>query len=504
MQKLEILIEESAYGSVRPVEIVADAPVAALVPALVEELHLPQANTLGKKLVYLLRHTSNGRVLAEQSTLLASGVAQGERLILDSYVVNGPDDALINASLPLSTPDILFHSSTTAADETALPTIARTPGLLEPKRKKQAVTRRAFLALGGIALGAGTVGLGYAAFYSFNKKTVNMANMMGVQQPKAQKTSIPMIPTMLKQGIIFTGHQQTVRTVAWSPDGMTLASGADDAQLLLWGTDGTVRQRIAHPASIHALAWSPDSQKLVTGSNNQVLFLNAQTGTPLFRSTHRHRAALSSLAWTPNNQDLQVVSGGADNRAIVWNTTKYNSQTIFTRHTTPIESVSWALDGQTIASSSQGGVVRVWNALSGQEVHAFYQDAKVPMRVLMFSPVDATLVVGGDDGIVRFWNGQTCQQQALVNGVQQCVDMPQRIQVSRSAIRSLAWSPDGKFLAVGSGDGVLSIWQPTQHQKPLLTMTVQQNTPLHSITWAPRGNQLAVSAGNQITLWSLV
>lgn len=50
MQKLEIFIEENSRGSIRPVEIVADAPVAALVPALVEELHLPQAILLAKSL----------------------------------------------------------------------------------------------------------------------------------------------------------------------------------------------------------------------------------------------------------------------------------------------------------------------------------------------------------------------------------------------------------------------------------------------------------------------
>ena len=503
MQKLEILIEESIHGSVRPVEIVADAPVAALVPVLVEELHLPQADSFGKKLVYMLRHTSNGHVLAEQSTLLASGVIPGERLVLDFYTTNGSVTALMNTTPPASTSYILFHSAITADDETALPTLARTSSLLGHKQKKQRVTRRSFLVLGGVALGAGTMGLGYATFHSLNKSTSNMTNTIGVQQTNVQKTSVPMIPTMLKQGIIFTNHQQVVRTVSWSPDGMRLASGADDAQLLVWSTDGIVHQMVAHPASIHALAWSPDSQKLVTGSNNQILFLDAQTGTQLARSTHRHSATVTSLAWTGQNQQLQVVSGAMDMRAIAWNTTDYRAQTIFHRHDTPIESVSWASDGQTVASSSQGGAVRIWNAASGQEVHAFYLDAKVPMRVLAFSPVDATLAVGGDDGIVRLWNGQVCQQQTMVNGVQQCVDMPQRIQVSHTAIRSLAWSLNGKFLAVGSSDGVLTLWQPTQNQKPLLTKTIQQNTPLHSITWAPQSNQLAISAGNQVTIWNL-
>ncbi len=504
MRKLEILIEESTHGSVRPVEIVADAQVAALVPALVEELHLPQVDSFGKKLVYMLRHTSNGRVLAKQSTLLASGVIPGERLALDSYTMNGSVAALMDTTLPASTPDILFHSATTADDETALPAVARTSKLLESKRKKQSMTRRTFLVLSSVALGVGTAGLGYAAFRSLDKSTLNTTNTIGRQQTNVPKTSIPMISTTLKQDIVFTAHQQIVRAVSWSPDGMTLASGADDARLLLWDTGGNVQHTIVHPASIHALAWSPDSQKLVTGSNNQILFLDAQVGTQLARSTHRHTAAITSLAWTGQNQQPQVVSGAMDTHAIAWNTTTYRAQTVFQRHNTPIESVSWASDGQTVASSSQGGAIRVWNAASGQEVHAFYLDAKVPMRVLAFSPVETTLAVGGDDGIVRLWNGQVCQQQMVVNGVQQCVDTPQRIQVSHTAIRSLAWSPTGKFLAVGSSDGILSLWQPAQSQKPLLTMIIEQNMPVHSIAWAPKSNQLAVSAGNKITLWSLV
>lgn len=502
MQKLEIFIEESAHGSIRPVEIVADAPVSALVPALIEELSLPQADIFGKKLEYMLRHASDGRILPAQTTLVASGVKQGERLTLESYVY-GSVATTLEPMQSSFMPDILFHSSTTADDAAALPIVAQTSGLLEPKRKTHTVTRRTFLLLGGAALSVGTVGLGYAAFRSVNNSTLNMANMMGTQQ-KARNTAIPTIPTTLQQGIVFTAHQQTVRTVAWSPDGTALASGGDDAQLLIWGADGNVHQTIAHPASIRALAWSPDSQKLVTGANNQILFLNARTGAPLGRSTHRHSAAVTSLAWTGQNQQLQVVSGALDTRAIVWNTTTYRAQTQFQRHNTPVESVSWAVDGQTVASSSQGGAVRVWNAMSGQEVHPYYLDAKVPMRALAFSPVDTTLAVGGDDGIVRFWHGSTCQQQTLVNGVQQCTDVPQRISVSHTAIRSLAWSPNGKFLAIGSGDGVLSLWQPTQLQKPLLKMTIQPNTPVHSISWAPKSNQLAVSAGNKVTLWNFV
>ena len=507
MHKLEVYIEENVHGSVRPVEIVADAPVAVLVPALVEELQLPTADIFGKPLVYMLRYSLNGHILPEQKTLLASGVEQGTQLVLDSYIVEGSVATMMEKTGTQVAPDDFFHAADTASDNTGLPIVGTLPK--SSSRNSGRVTRRAFLAVGGVVLGASTIGVGYAALRTFNNGTLNMANMMGARMPRTPKASTtlttPMIPTMAKATLVFTGHQQLVRTVAWSPNGTMLASGADDAQLFVWGTDGTIHQTIAHPASIHAVAWSPDSQRLVTGSNNQVLFLNALNGMVLGRSTHRHTAAVTSLAWTGKQQRLQVVSGGADNRAIVWDTTNYSAQTIFMRHTTPIESVSWAPDGQTVASSSQGGAVRIWNAADAQEVHAYYLDAPVRMRVLEYAPVGATLVVGGEDGIARFWrNADTCQNQTIVNGLRECIDAPQRVQAFNTPVRALAWSPDGKFLALGSNDGKFSLWYPAQSQKPLLTMTIQQNMPVHSISWAPKGDQVAVASGNKVTLLTLL
>src|SRR5439155_2392258 len=83
------LIEENAFGSVRSVEVAATAPVAALVPALVSELKLPQTDLFGKQLVYVLCEAVEGRILPEQSTLLAAGIKPGTRLALDSYVIDG-------------------------------------------------------------------------------------------------------------------------------------------------------------------------------------------------------------------------------------------------------------------------------------------------------------------------------------------------------------------------------------------------------------------------------
>jgi WD40 repeat protein len=186
-------------------------------------------------------------------------------------------------------------------------------------------------------------------------------------------------------------------------------------------------------------------------------------------------------------------------RAIVWNPTNHQPQTNFMRHTAPIEAVTWAADGQTVASSSQGGFVRIWNAASAQELHAPYINAPVSLRAIAFAPTGAQLAVGGDDGVVRLWNGLTCQKQVM--GAR-CLDVPMRLQASKQAIRTVAWSPDARFLAIGGNDGMFSLWYPMQSQKPLLS--VKQTAAVHSIAWIPDGTQIAVAAGNTVTLWKLM
>ena len=82
MQTVQILIEENAYGAVRPMDVVATTPVATLVPAIVEELKLPLTDLFGNKLVYILRYHSGGPVLPENKSLEASDIDPGAKLIL--------------------------------------------------------------------------------------------------------------------------------------------------------------------------------------------------------------------------------------------------------------------------------------------------------------------------------------------------------------------------------------------------------------------------------------
>ena len=178
MQTVQILIEENAYGAVRPMEVVATAPVAALVPAIVEELKLPQTDLFGNKLVYVLRHHSGGPIIPEYKSLEASGVNPGTKLSLDSYVVDGSVATLFKSE-PVQAPHS-FYSSQTMTDVQSFPELGKDTSASFPvvghKKKSRRWTRRALLVAGGAALGAGGLGLGYAVYRSMIDKLYHITN----------------------------------------------------------------------------------------------------------------------------------------------------------------------------------------------------------------------------------------------------------------------------------------------------------------------------------------
>ncbi len=525
MRTLEILIEQTVPGDVRPMELAAHAPVSALVPAIVDELQLPRSDLLGNPLVYVLRYAPSGPVLPDDTSLLGAGIQSGTKLMLDSYALDGSVATLMrgrqiqtqrqsafytsargNQTQTQRQP--AFYASDTLADSGAFPALEmHTSGSLRamPRQSKKRHSRRAFLLLGTAVLGAGAAGAVYAAnhhLFSFlNASQASKATPATTATPRVSVTNqLFTPPTTASMALVFMQHQQTVRSVAWSPDGKTMASGANDMLLLTWNVNGMVQAQQHLAAAPHAIAWSPDGQWLAAGLANRVALFSSANGLVQQQMVDAHNKTVTTLAWSPQ-QPLRLLSASLDMQAIVWNIPGFTQQVDFMRHTAAILSGSWASDGQTVATSSEGGVIRVWNASSGQEVHGYYLDAQLPMRALAFASTGNTLAVGGDDGIVRLWSGLACQQQQQGGFGNQCMDTPQRLTAHHGIIHTLAWSLDGRLLATGGDDGTLAIWYPTQSQTPLLR--VHLNAPVLSLAWSPDGKQVATAAGNNVTLWNL-
>jgi WD40 repeat protein len=296
---------------------------------------------------------------------------------------------------------------------------------------------------------------------------------------------------------LFRQHRQTVRTVTWAPDESMVASGGNDGIALVWRLDGTVLHMLQFNAPVRALAWSPDGEQIVAGAANTVSFFDVHTGSLLAENAEQHTASVTSLGWTSAQGTVSfALSAGIDKKAIVWSEQLHQPQVVFRQHSSAIEAL--AALGNSVVTASEGGLVRVWSALSGQEIHGSYSDTQQPLRAVAISS-KGCLATAGNDGIVHLWrDGRTCMHQVPEVFGLHCVDWVIRLQGHTRPVRALAFSPDGMKLATGGDDKKLIIWS-LQTMTPLLVQP--QADVLLALSWSPSGQFMAGAVGSRVALW---
>jgi WD40 repeat protein len=116
------------------------------------------------------------------------------------------------------------------------------------------------------------------------------------------------------------GHSNPVRSVAFSPDGKTLASGSSDETVRLW--DLATRQLLGEPLvghsnSVLSVAFSPDGKTLASGSfDDTVRLWDLATRQPLGEPLVGHSLVVTSMAFSPDGKTL--ASGSYDFTVRLW------------------------------------------------------------------------------------------------------------------------------------------------------------------------------------------
>ena len=310
----------------------------------------------------------------------------------------------------------------------------------------------------------------------------------------------------------LTGPTNIVFSVAFSPDGRTLAAGSGDHKVWLWNLADPARptplgQPLTGPTEgVNAVAFSPDGKTLAAGSGDHKVWLwnlaDPARPTPLGQPLTGPTEAVGSVAFSPDGKTLAAGSG--DHKVWLWNLTDPARPTPLgqplTGPTEGVNAVAFSPDGKTLAAGSGDHKVWLWNLADPARPTPLGQPLTGPTEAVgsvAFSPDGKTLAAGSFDHKVWRWN---LADPARPTRLGQPLTGPTDI------VGSVAFSPDGKTLAAGSIDHKVWRWNLTDPARPtpLGPPLTGPTSPVYSVAFSPDGKTLAAgSADHEVWRWNL-
>jgi WD40 repeat protein len=267
----------------------------------------------------------------------------------------------------------------------------------------------------------------------------------------------------------LSDHRDKVQSVAFSPNGAILASGSEDNTIKLWdietgklirtlkGDDDRLSS-LSIDKKVFSVAFSPDGHTLASGNwDKSITLWDVDTGKVLHFIKGRtkrfwgliddhgegHEDLVNSVAFSPDGNTL--ASGGFDDAIKLWDVSSGKLLTTFKGHSNFVLSVTFSPDGNMLASSSYDKTIKLWEVSSGRVLQTLIGHKDAVTSVAFRS--DGQIIASASfDKTIKLWEVSSGKLLRTLRG-------------HSDYVNTVVFSPDGKILASASGDDTVKLWQ---------------------------------------------
>jgi WD40 repeat protein len=279
-----------------------------------------------------------------------------------------------------------------------------------------------------------------------------------------------------------------VNAIAFDPTGELLASVTEDGFLQLWRlSDGQIIRSMDHnegtssewsqAEELFSVAFSPDGDLIATGAEGAVRVWQISDGVLLHTLEHDWDR-MRHLAFSPNGRLL--ASGGESNQAQLWDVAD-GSLLYSLEHAHWIAGLTFSADGKNLISASEDGRIRLWQANIGSVIRTFEQPDSINdwTRSLAISPDGEVLAEGTGQGNINLWQINSGELlETIRTGFTSWHDDP---------AQNLSFHPDGENIAISSKRSV-EVWDLSEET---LIQRISLAAAIENLVFSPDGRMIA-------------